>query len=238
MEDFLTEKSSFCDEPGELALEMCCEEASYKFSESGAFVMGDFEIGRNGLRVKGSDRRTKWSLQREDLVPLSVVGQGGSSTVFKTLHAPSLTLIAQKVILVSDQKKRKQTALELRALYDFSNEWIVDFYDAFVDASDNTVSVLMEYVDGGSLQDCVDESRGSRPTESVLANIAWRVLQGLRYVHDSKGRVHRDIKPANLLLNRKGAVKIADFGIAKDLASRQDGAEEDPQLNSFVGTTT
>jgi len=233
-------------------------------------VIGDLEIGQNGMRLpkeKAKEKKKAAMMRREDLVPLSVLGHGASSTVYKTLHVPKLTLVAQKVIPIFERQKRRQMASELAALSGGHGKpaakYVVEFFDAFVDAREGTVSVLVEYMDGGTLQDCVDT--GSRPHERVLANVAWRVLKGLAVLHESN-LVHRDIKPANILVSSRGDVKIGDFGIAvcketmadnnaptqsDDDDDEQDDDQEDDgkddkeaeagaaQNNaSFVGTTT
>jgi len=71
-------------------------------------------------------------------------------------------------------------------------------------------------MDGGSLQDIV--SRGGCGSERVLSSIARQVLRGLRSLHEDN-QVHRDIKPANLLINYKGDVKLADFGVTRVIKS-------------------
>eukprot|EP00633_Aureoumbra_lagunensis_P007235 CAMPEP_0197315970 /NCGR_PEP_ID=MMETSP0891-20130614/40203_1 /TAXON_ID=44058 ORGANISM="Aureoumbra lagunensis, Strain CCMP1510" /NCGR_SAMPLE_ID=MMETSP0891 /ASSEMBLY_ACC=CAM_ASM_000534 /LENGTH=68 /DNA_ID=CAMNT_0042805195 /DNA_START=68 /DNA_END=271 /DNA_ORIENTATION=+ len=65
---------------------------------------------------------------------MSVLGHGASSTVFKAIHAPTLTVVAQKVIPIFDDQKRRQMVRELRALYGTTSQsqYVVDFYDAFV----------------------------------------------------------------------------------------------------------
>ena len=57
------------------------------------------------------------------------------------------------------------------------------------------VNILLEYMDGGSLQDIVDA--GGCTSESVLANVAYRVMSGLSYLAENH-QIHRDIKPSNL----------------------------------------
>lgn len=70
---------------------------------------------------------------------------------------------------------------------------------------------LMEYVDGLSLRQLL-ESQKLSPEEALA--IVPQICDALQYAHDC-GVVHRDIKPANILLDKRGQVKIADFGIAK-----------------------
>jgi len=69
-------------------------------------------------------------------------------------------------------------------------------------------------MDGGSLQDIVDT--GGCNLESVLANISYRFLLGIDFIHEHH-QLHRDIKPSNLLINHHGAVKISDFGIVREM---------------------
>ena len=89
---------------------------------------------------------------------------------------------------------------------------------------------MVEYLDGGSLQDLVD--RGGTADEALLARLAFQIARGLRYLH-ARGFVHRDVKPANMLLSRGGALKISDFGIAR----RLDGDARGAMARTFVGTT-
>jgi len=107
---------------------------------------------------------------------------------------------------------------------------IVSMYDAFMDRKSQSVTLVVEYMDGGSLQDIVDT--GGCPFEPVLANIAARVLAGLSYLHNHS-QIHRDIKPANLLINHHGNVKISDLGILRDLNDAGTNAAE-----TFTGTFT
>jgi serine/threonine protein kinase len=105
--------------------------------------------------------------------------------------------------------------------------YIVSFYDAFVNANEGTLAFVMEYMDGGSLEDIV--ATGGCQRESVLANICCQVLKGLQFLHDNR-IVHRDLKPSNMLINHSGDVKITDFGIVREMDSTVDLA------HTFVGT--
>ena len=75
--------------------------------------------------------------------------------------------------------------------------------------------LLMEFVDGVNLRQAMKAGRFT--PEQALA-IVPPVCEALQYAHE-QGIVHRDIKPENLLLDKAGRVKIADFGIAKMLAT-------------------
>ena len=72
---------------------------------------------------------------------------------------------------------------------------------------------LMEYVDGPNLRQ-LERAGKLSPREAL--QIVPQICEALQYAHD-EGIVHRDIKPENVLLDKKGRVKIADFGLAKIL---------------------
>lgn len=63
---------------------------------------------------------------------------------------------------------------------------------------DGIVSLMLEYMDGGSLQDIVED--GGCSDETTLANISVQALKGLQFMHENK-QIHRDIKPGNCKLS-------------------------------------
>ena len=74
---------------------------------------------------------------------------------------------------------------------------------------------IMEYVDGLNLRE-LERAGKLSPREAL--QIVPQICEALQFAHD-EGIVHRDIKPENILMDRKGRVKIADFGIAKILGA-------------------
>ena len=105
---------------------------------------------------------------------------------------------------------------------------IVDFYDAYVDKQRDCVSLVMQYMSAGSMQDVV--LGGGCTSEAILSRMAYCILKGLSHIHH-KNCIHRDIKPHNLLLNKRVAQStVSDFGLAKTLN------EHATQTKTFVGT--
>ncbi|KAJ1443367.1 kinase-like domain-containing protein, partial [Ochromonadaceae sp. CCMP2298] len=104
---------------------------------------------------------------------------------------------------------------------------ILSLYNAFVDPRSGMINLVIEYMDGGSLEDLV--LQGGCRDEQVLADIAYQCIKGLCFLHAHRC-VHRDIKPANILCSTSGLIKIADFGISKALDKTSGFA------NSFIGT--
>ncbi|CAF1910461.1 hypothetical protein YC2023_016917 [Brassica napus] len=163
------------------------------------------------------------SISAADLEKLNVLGCGNSGTVYKVSHKN--TLYALKTVNGDmDPILTRQLMREMEILRRTDSPYVVKCHGIFEKPVVGEVSILMEYMDGGTL-----ESLRGAVTEKRLAGFARQILKGLSYLHGLK-IVHRDIKPANLLLNSKGEVKIADFGVSKILVRSLDSC------NSYVGT--
>ncbi|XP_053823697.1 serine/threonine-protein kinase PAK 3-like, partial [Vidua chalybeata] len=91
---------------------------------------------------------------------------------------------------------------------------------------DRDLWLVMEYMDGGTLQDVV---RQTRKAEGEMAAVSRECLQGLDFLHANRV-IHRDLKSSNILLGMDGSVKLADFGLCAQLSPEQD------QRSSMVGT--
>ena len=73
------------------------------------------------------------------------------------------------------------------------------------------IFVVMEYVSGGELFDCI-VSKG-RLSEDEARRLFQQIISGVEYCHAHRV-VHRDLKPENLLLSEDNSIKIADFGLS------------------------
>src|SRR5680860_550024 len=140
---------------------------------------------------------------------LAAIGVGGMARVYlahdellgrrvaiKLLHADS----------TDDAAIRFQREAKLGASLNHPN--LVSIFDIATD--DESVLIVMEYVDGETLRDAI--ARGPVPPERAI-EVIRDVAAGLDHAH-SHGIVHRDVKPANILLRQDGTAKLADLGIA------------------------
>jgi predicted Ser/Thr protein kinase len=155
----------------------------------------------------------------EDLAPLvpqleilELIGQGGMGAVYKA-RQPSLDrLVAVKVLpreSGQDPAFAERFNREARALARLGHPNIVAVHD--VGKAGDFYYFVMEYVDGVNLRQVLRDGQ-LRPEQAL--RIVPQICDALQYAHDA-GVVHRDIKPENILLDRKGRVKLADFGLAK-----------------------
>jgi hypothetical protein len=145
---------------------------------------------------------------------IEFVGKGGMGAVYKA-RQPSLDrFVALKILpptSASDAGFAERFNREARALARLNHPNIVMIHD--FGRAGALHYLLMEFVDGGNLRQV--EAAGRLSPEQALA-IVPQICDALQYAHN-EGIVHRDIKPENILLDKKGRVKITDFGIAKIL---------------------
>src|SRR5207237_2735621 len=100
---------------------------------------------------------------------------------------------------------------EARAVAALDHPNIVRAYD--IDQEDNLHFLVMEYVDGSSLQEIVHRVGPLDPTRA--AHYISQAAFGLQHAHEVAGLVHRDIKPGNIIVDRGGGVKVLDLGLAR-----------------------
>ncbi|KAK3340132.1 putative MEK1 protein [Neurospora tetraspora] len=181
------------------------------------------ELDDDGWRIAMMEKRV------EELGPL---GEGAGGAVTKARLKGGKTVFALKIITANpDKDVAKQIVRELGFNKQCASEHICRYFGAVVDTQSATISIAMEYCEGGSLDSVYKEVKklGGRTGERVLGKIAEGVLHGLTYLH-SKKIIHRDIKPSNILLCRNGEVKLCDFGVSGDYGTN--GA-----ANTFIGTS-
>ena len=145
---------------------------------------------------------------------IGLIGQGGMGAVYKARQPALDRLVALKILppsMANDPGFAERFNREARTLARLNHPNIVSVYDFGQAGTLNYL--LMEFVDGSNLRDI--EQTGTLSAEQALA-IVPQICEALQFAHN-EGIVHRDIKPENLLLDKKGRLKITDFGIAKIL---------------------
>ena len=146
---------------------------------------------------------------------VELLGQGGMGAVYKARQTKLDRLVALKILPAEEGRDAafaERFAREARALAKLNHPNIVAVHD-FGEAA-GLYYFIMEFVDGTNLRQVL-QARQLDPSEAL--QIVPQICDALQYAHEEE-IVHRDIKPENILLDKRGRVKIADFGLAKLLA--------------------
>jgi hypothetical protein len=147
----------------------------------------------------------------------SPISKGGMATVWKARDEVLARTVAVKILhphLVEDRDFLDRFRAEALAAARLTHPNIVSIYDTGSEESEgaDTHFIVMEYCAGGTLGEILAD-QGTLPPQRVAA-IGESICEALAYAH-SLGVVHRDVKPPNVLVSEGGALKVADFGIAK-----------------------
>ena len=161
---------------------------------------------------------------------IQTVASGGTAVLYKAIQVSLDRVVAVKRLhqhLTTDDNFTRRFVLEAKAAASLDHENIVRVIDFGVE--DDCYQMVMEFIEGESLRDVLERWRPINP-EIALA-LVHQICRGLEHAH-AKGIVHRDIKPGNVMLTRLGAVKIADFGLAK----LTQGTSVNTAVDSILGT--
>ncbi len=148
---------------------------------------------------------------------LKKIGQGGFSTVFLAENLTTNKHWAIKEILKEKTKNFnivwESFLSEISIVRSLNHPAIPVFIDII--KKPETILLIMEYVEGKSLQQFLDE--GMVLAEHQTLDIAKQICHVLDYLHSRPAPIiHRDIKPANIMLQPGGSIKILDFGTARE----------------------
>jgi len=146
---------------------------------------------------------------------MKVIGIGGMAVVFEANDLLMRRSVALKVLkddITHDKQAVRRFINESKAVSMLSHPNIVNIYDVSVKEDSNLKYIVMELVDGITLKNYILKKGVLSFGETI--RITEQILLALHHAH-SKGIVHRDIKPQNIMMLKNGAIKVADFGIAK-----------------------
>ena len=165
---------------------------------------------------------------------VSLLGRGGMGAVFKAVQVTLDRPVAIKVLpvdLVDDEDSQfaERFKNEARTMAKMNHPAIVNVYD-FGETKTGLLYIVMEFIDGTDVAQMI-ATQGKLPEHYALS-ITAHVSDALNYAH-AQGIIHRDIKPANILIDIEGAVKVADFGLAKANDPSQSGITK---TNMAMGT--
>ena len=143
---------------------------------------------------------------------IAIAGSGGMGAVYKIEHIITRRIEAMKLLPPGsnsdpDQVHRFEREIQVQARLHHPN--IVGLYNAVRDG--DSIALVMEYVEGESLQRMVEA--GPLPVATAV-DFASQVLSALAYAHEA-GIIHRDVAPANIIITPERVAKLTDFGLAR-----------------------
>jgi serine/threonine-protein kinase len=144
---------------------------------------------------------------------LQKLAKGGMGVVYKARQNSVDRIVAIKVLsslLTDDASFVKRFMNEAKSVAKLSHPNIISVFDA--GEAEGLYYFAMEFIEGQTIADIV-EKNGPMPEDQVR-KILLQIAEALRYIH-AQGMIHRDIKPENIMVDKKGVVKIGDFGLAK-----------------------
>ncbi|KAF3814555.1 hypothetical protein GH733_017713 [Mirounga leonina] len=147
----------------------------------------------------------------ETYIKLEKLGEGTYATVYKGRSKLTENLVALKEIRLEHEEGAPCTAIrEVSLLKDLKHANIVTLHD--IVHTDKSLTLVFEYLDK-DLKQYMDDCGNIMSMHNVKLFL-YQILRGLAYCHRRKV-LHRDLKPQNLLINEKGELKLADFGLAR-----------------------
>ncbi|KAI2084490.1 negative regulator of the PHO system [Ophidiomyces ophidiicola] len=144
---------------------------------------------------------------------LEKLGEGTYATVFKGRNCQTGEMVALKEIHLDSEEGTPSTAIrEISLMKELKHENIVSLYDVI--HTENKLMLVFEYMDR-DLKKYMD-IRGDRGQldYATIVSFMQQLLRGIAFCHENRV-LHRDLKPQNLLINNKGHLKLADFGLAR-----------------------
>ena len=145
------------------------------------------------------------------------LGQGGMGSVYLARHETLGVFRAVKVLsgglYIKGGEFIRRFIQEAKIACSINHPNIVNVLDVGDDKDRNFCYIVMEYVDGGTVRDVLKKTPRLSEVDALI--IAEAVAEALQAASEQK-IVHRDIKPDNIMLTRRGEVKLADLGIAKN----------------------
>lgn len=144
---------------------------------------------------------------------LEKLGEGTYATVFKGRDRVTGEIVALKEIHVDAEEGTPSTAIrEISLMRELKHENIVGLWD--VVHTENKLMLVFEYMDQDLKAYMNSNGKNGKLDVKLVKSFLFQLLRGICFCHDNRV-LHRDLKPQNLLINYKGHLKLADFGLAR-----------------------
>ncbi|XP_071791066.1 LIM domain kinase 1-like isoform X1 [Asterias amurensis] len=160
-----------------------------------------------------------------DLIKGEVLGQGFFGKAIKVTHRGTGEVMVVKELIRFEDDAQRNFLKEVKVLRSLDHVHVLKFIGVLY--KDKKLSLVTEYIDGGTLRDVIINMDCDYPWLHRI-NISRDISLGMTYLH-SMGIIHRDLNSQNCLVRKNGLVVVADFGLARIMV--QD--KTDPRVPSF-----
>jgi negative regulator of PHO system len=146
---------------------------------------------------------------------LEKLGEGTYSTVFKGKNRMTHEIVALKEIHLDSEEGAPSTAIrEISLMKELKHNNILRLQDVI--HTENKLMLVFEYMDQDlkKYMDTVGRANHGALDASTIKSFMYQLLKGIAFCHDNRV-LHRDLKPQNLLINKRGELKLGDFGLAR-----------------------
>lgn len=173
---------------------------------------------------------TNWNIRLKDLKHVQVIAEHENVVLYRSMWRTYQEVCVKKIRVTTNNYKYVQREYDILKIC--AHPCVYQFYGGCVEISGNHeyVYLVFEYMENGNLLEYI---RKQKVPFSQKCEMVRRIAIGMHYLYSRRPVhiIHRDFKPENILVNRHGEVKIADFGISKQLLSPT-ASPMDPFLTS------
>ena len=162
---------------------------------------------------------------------LELIGQGGMGRVYLARDTRLNRLVALKILAperMNNSRAVERFKRKARVGAQLQHENLVRIYD--FGQANGRFFLVMEYIEGKTIGALIT-AQGPMPVPTA-ARLTWQIAHGLEHAH-RKGLIHRDVNPYNVLVTHEGIAKLADLGLAIDLAEDDRVTREGATVGTF-----
>ncbi|KAL4804465.1 kinase-like domain-containing protein [Aspergillus unguis] len=144
---------------------------------------------------------------------LEKLGEGTYATVYKGRNRQTGEMVALKEIHLDSEEGTPSTAIrEISLMKELHHDNVLSLYDVL--HTENKLILVFEYMDQDLKRYMDTHGNHGQLEPAIVKSFSHQLLRGIAFCHDNR-ILHRDLKPQNLLINSKGQLKLADFGLAR-----------------------
>jgi len=161
------------------------------------------------------------------------IGKGAYGVVWKAKHRQTKETVALKKIFDAFQNPTdaQRTFREIMLLQEFEHPNIITLQNVIKASNDQDIYLVFESME----TDLHAVIRAGILQEVHKQYIVYQLLKAIKYIHSAQV-LHRDLKPSNILLNSDCLLKVADFGLARSIATLEKSEDEQQILTEYVAT--